>query len=269
MKHFNFSIMFAAMAIVISAAPQTLFADGDVLAYLEPDEFGFDAHLVIVGDVKDNTICVTVDDTYHAVIDAIDDTTVNGLSTVELSSDLPIVSVSIDLGNGDDSLEYLCESDLVYSATIVLGNGHDSVAVDQQGTMWEIRVDTGVGDDSVALHMGAWSFANWNGVFQISTGVGQDVVIIESADTNPYGRYGSRVDTAEGNDTVMFTGLVAKEFTEVVLGAGDDLLVGDPDIMPDYEYFRADGGLGHDTVLTSSYFSPFSPRRLLSFETID
>ena len=269
MKRLSSMTLFVIVMTLTNATQQNVLADGNVLANLEQGPFGLSASLVIQGDTMDNHIRVTLDAAAHVVIEGIDGTTVNGLSSVELTSgEVPIESVSIDLGNGNDTLEYLSMGNSVLSTQIITGLGSDSVSV---GVFWgesDINIETGQGDDSVSLYLG-WNGISYGGSFQISTGFGRDSVTIEANNSHgkPYqfGPAPNYIDTDQGDDTVTFKGSYESlSYTNVQLGPGDDLLIGDPDI------FSSDviawGDKGHDTALNALYFPGWA---LNSFETIE
>ena len=173
MKRLFLSTMYCLSFFLICAAPQSLFADGNVLAYFETDDFGFQTALVIEGDNEDNHIRVTLDDASHVVIEGLNGTTINGLSSDELtytSSINGIPIAKIDLGNGDDTLEHLFTSDSFHYTDIVTGNGNDSVSISEFARTGLIDVDTGIGNDEVSLYFASDVF--FSAGYEVATGPG-------------------------------------------------------------------------------------------------
>lgn len=220
-------------------------AEGNVLAYLGPDRFGRNLVLTILGDHDDNEICIIEDRPGHVRIAGLNGTTVNGQATDELSADTTFLGALVDLGNGDDAVEYVFTGGQYgHSLDILTGNGNDQVGVTVSGRVGFCRIDTGMGDDTIFFEAD-----NSNG------GLPQIP--------------GAVIATRQGNDDVYFGGYVHILTTgiEVYLGKGDDILVGDSE--SNVEFPRdvvAYGGEGYDAVLNAAYFRfPYAPDE---FETV-
>jgi hypothetical protein len=238
---------------------------GDVVAYLGGF---FNSSLIIVGDNLGNEIRITQDTPSHVRIEGVNGTTVNGLPSVDLSNTAEWIDyASIDLGTGDDVVEYVFTGEFVSTGTdFTTGNGDDQVTVRLIGvrlvasSLW---IDTGTGSDTVTVQLAESSI---DGSLNVNTGDGDDAVFIEADNSWIEGGVPAVIiETEEGNDLVQFEGYVATfyYYISILLGKGDDILVGDPNynVFP-YVYCRA--GSGDDTVLNASYFG----RTLYKFETI-
>jgi len=261
MKRVTLLFVLALTPALINAGPAHA---GDVVAYLSGL---FNESLIIVGDNLGNEIRITQDTGYHVRIEGVNGTTVNGLPSVDLSNTAePIDYVSIDLRNGDDVVEYVFTGGYLYHRTdFTTGNGDDQVTVRIIGTSLDyLTIDTGTGNDTVTVQVAESAIYG----FYVNTGAGDDAVLIEAGNSDggyAYLGYHGEIETEEGNDLVQFEGYFNFSFGSLfmLLGKGDDILVGDPN----YNLFFSVaclGGSGDDTVLNASYFG----YHLGEFETI-
>lgn len=250
-------------------------AGGNVLAYLGPDPFGGNTVLTIEGDHLGNEIrIIEIEDAPdHVWIEGLNGTTVNGQAVDQVVASAHFSGALIDLGNGDDAVEYIfaveqCSSS--HFSEITTGNGNDQVSVLASGDVGFLRIDTGTGSDSATLQFASDALV---GGVQLNTGPGDDAVFYEADNGEPpIVTWGSAyIDTHSGNDLVSFGGPVWAlfEHTLVLLGCGDDVLIGDPDSevhIPGPSRVDAVGGAGSDTVLNASYFGPHMTFQ--EFETV-
>ena len=181
-----------------------------------------------------------------------------------------INSAEIRLGNGSDTLSYeLTGAQFRHRIVIDTETGDDSVSLLASGVVGSVRIDTGVESDNVAIDLAAGSFLLHG--LRVNTGVGDDSVLFH-ADSDgglPLLSGFSLIETAEGNDTVQFEGVFGALGSGLVvdLGAGDDMVIGDSETSLPEGRVECIGHAGHDTVLNASYFR--SPFVLHLFETIE
>jgi hypothetical protein len=254
--------------------PRWLMA-GNVTAYLAPDDWGSESVLVVEGDSQSNAIRIVEDTPGQARIEGLDGTTVNGMAADEVFSALETFSLAIvDLGNGHDSLTYECGGEFAgspfHATKIYTGTGADTVTVFAKEMTGFTAIDTGPGNDTVTFDMAAGSLI---GTLHLKTGKGDDSVLVRA---DPEGEPPvfcgtfATIETEHGNDTVRFEGAigVVPIRLSVLLGAGDDTLIGDSGSDPSWPLrVNANGGDGEDSVLNSSYFD--SLYSLYGFESID
>jgi hypothetical protein len=252
---------------VESLEPRWLMA-GNVTALAVP--MGGDAvnSVVIVGDNQANQIRVIEDAPEHIRIEGLEGTTVNGKAADELFAVGDVfVRVDIDLGNGNDTLIHDFGGDQFRHATTVdTGHGNDLVSVIARGVLGTLRIDTGTGNDNVTLNLAPASFLS--GGLRVDTGAGDDDVLFRANSDGGLPELDfSFIETKGGNDLVRFEGTFgAWGGLSIGLGAGDDTLVGGTGEDRPLGNVFANGGLGHDTVLNTSYFDLWN---LVLFETMD
>jgi hypothetical protein len=154
--------------------------------------------LVVQGDNKSNTIVIqSFSDVTTKVIPA-PGTTVNGNGAATF---VGWPAITVDLGNGDDSVTFV---DLVFqSVNVTTGNGNDRVigAIDgfPPNIFGHLTIDTGNGDDHVHLGGDTGVAADMN----IDTGNGADVV--EVVDNTGVGG-NINIETGNGPDIVRLAG---------------------------------------------------------------
>jgi hypothetical protein len=131
--------------------------------------------LVIHGDNESNAIILSTHPDNTTTVAPAAGTTVNGAGTATFAG---FPDVSCDMGNGDDNVAMI---DMFQTATIVTGNGNDTVTGDigvfPPNVFFDLSINTGNGDD--LAHLGGFT-----GVFfelEILTGDGADVVEIVDA----------------------------------------------------------------------------------------
>jgi hypothetical protein len=246
---------------------------GDVLALVGPDLSGNDTLLVIKGDNEANQIRVIELAPGHARIEGINGTTINGKVADEVfSSGSVFGGAEVCLGNGADEISYeFTGNQQLHLTRIDTGYGDDSVDVFAQGVVGFLAIDTGFGSDQVTIDL-APNTVLLSG-FSITTGLGNDSVLIradsEGGLPHLFG-FGSRIETEQGNDVVQFEGVLAGfgggRLVTVLLGAGDDTLIGDPENTLSVFSVESLGGPGEDTVLNAAYFGPHF--LIHDFETI-
>lgn len=259
----------ASMAVCMVAAGTQCRAEGNVLAYLGPDAFGQNTVLTIEGDHLGNEIRVVEDAIDHVRIEGLNGTTVNGLAADEVFASLDIFpGAFVDLGNGDDSVEYVFTGgQFNHLLQITTGNGDDEATIVASGFVGSLRIDTGTGNDVATVQFAGDALVPW---LFLDTGVGDDAVFIEADNSGfPILFNLGVIETGQGNDVAAFDGWVAALSGSLIvfLDEGDDTLLGDPDSeVPVPGRVEALGGSGHDTVLNAAYFR--SPFALHQFETI-
>lgn len=157
----------------------------------------------------------------------------------------------------DDSVTIIAQGHAALN--LETGAGDDEVMILARGWVQRLDIGTGIGDDVVTVDMVE------DAVFydlRIWTGWGRDHVLLRAESELSQPRYESQaiIMTEAGEDVVQFEGAYLGGMSVLAhLGAGDDMLLGDPDCtLPDeYPMLRVEaiGADGHDTVLNASYFS--------------
>ncbi|PAY16772.1 hypothetical protein CKO51_24845 [Rhodopirellula sp. SM50] len=238
--------------------PRRLMA-GDVSAFFAAGRFPFLDNLVVEGDQQANEIRVVEDGTGGATIEGLNGTTVNGLPVVTIQSESGyIVHSLVELGNGDDVLIYELSNNqsASHGTEIHTGNGDDEVTIGAAGALGTLRIETGVGDDRVVFELADSALLQ---ALDIDTGNGDDEVLFQAdaAGSSLIALRHIRIDTGRGNDTVRFQGSLAvtndKSFA-VWLGSGDDQLIGDPGNSLEVEELNVFGEKGVDKVFGDSHF---------------
>lgn len=242
---------------------------GDVSVSLEPARPGRPPTILrIEGDNAGNQVRVIEQDEGFVRIQGINGTTING-QAVDLVLQTPGVLTSVDLGNGDDTIEFLAESTSASAKSISTGNGNDSVLIVAPFSAPGVRINTGNGDDSVLLdYSQSLVVSNIN----IDTGRGDDFVDIRFRESGSFSFATgvSLVSTGAGDDTVQLSNRLGGNSPLIIyLDSGDDTLIGDPDLTPTSLNILAFGGKGTDTVINASYFTTAFNSELYEFELLD
>ncbi len=233
---------------------------GNVTAQLvDPFDEGIPTVLAIEGDNAANGVCVVELQQGYFCIKGVGSTTVNGVAEDHLVAPLGfILMADVRLGNGGDTLvyEFAGVQTPPYGTYIDTGTDDDSVSVSLRGAVGFLRIDTGVGNDDVTICRASADASLHD--LAVNTGLGDDTVLVWSVvDTELplLGVWGGIVETEQGNDAVQFEGSFVIKYGTllVLLGVGDDTLVGDVDTGP-VDRVEGIGGSGYDTVLNAAYF---------------
>jgi hypothetical protein len=244
---------------------------GDVSVSLEPARPGRPPTILrIEGDNAGNQVRVIEQDEGVVRVQGLDGTTINGEAAdlVLQSSANRIPLTEVNLGNGDDTIEFLAESFSASGKSISTGNGSDVVQIVAPFFAPGVRIDTGNGDDSVLLdYSQSLSISNIN----IDTGRGDDFVDLSLRESGSISSAtgGSVVSTGSGDDIVQLRGRLGGDNRIVIfLDSGDDTLIGDPELTPTSFKITVFGGTGTDTVINASYFTTAFNSELLELETL-
>lgn len=271
MRRIHLTAALSMMLLLVSA--RAAYA-GDVLAYLGPDVSGDNTVLTIVGDNLGDAIRITEDAPNHAWIEGLNGTTVNGNTVDELFNSLHVFTgASINLGNGDDSVEYVFTGkQFNHYAELFTGNGDDRVTILARGLVGYLRIDTGTGNDTATMRLTAEALMDY---VQLDTGLGKDAVsyMADNGDGGaPILLRDTRIDTGQGDDEMHFHGYIDPlgGTVHVQMAEGDDLLVGDADGQVELSCdVIALGDGGTDTVINALYFDiPYDLWAYLEFEVI-
>jgi FKBP-type peptidyl-prolyl cis-trans isomerase len=218
--------------------------------------------LQINGDFADNEIHVTGISNGRAQVFGLGGTTINGGNSGFVSSG-PVRNVSMQMGNGDDSVTV---ENLVLSGFIDvdLGVGNDSLTLRHMNVR-SLNVNGRAGDDVIQIH----SVYSRDYII-IQTHEGDDTISITSmatnrgvlidtgdgADTIAIGHFGARanvvVNTGGGNDRVVLTGPYFASTSQFSLGSGHDTFIVMPQLSSSTANFgkqlRVFAGDGNDSV---------------------
>jgi hypothetical protein len=140
------------------------------------------------------------------------------------------VSLLVDLGDGNDTVS-LDNAYIAGSINIVTGNGDDSVVIGQNGVLsptGDLNIDTGAGNDRVSELNYAVFIAGAN---SISLGDGHNVATLVGVSgigrpTYPYvfSANGISVGGGRGNDSILGVGLTAVQGLSIGGGGGGNSL---------------------------------------------
>lgn len=189
--------------------------DGNVAV---PVEFG---NLVIRGDAGDNAITISRPDPLGPVrVTPAAGTTINGQTGAVDFDD--VSSIRGTLGDGDDDLT-LSDIGSVLEIVIDAGAGNDGVHVLQNvQTLGDMEIGTGQGNDTVEIGPATTpqtgSSAGGRNI-RVSTGEGEDAVTVRGGASTTRDL---EIDTGDGNDTVTLNGARVGDDMEVRTGSGDD-----------------------------------------------
>jgi FKBP-type peptidyl-prolyl cis-trans isomerase FkpA len=200
--------------------------------------------LQILGDGGDNEIQVFGIANSRAQVFGLGGTTINGGNSGFVSSG-PVRNVSMQMGNGDDSV--LVEN-LVLTGFIDvdLGLGNDSLNL-RHNNVRALAVNGRAGDDIIQIH----SVYSRDYVL-LNTHEGDDIISITSLGT----RRGVVIDTGEGADTLAIGHLGAGANVVVNMGGGNDRVVVTGPYKANSSQFSL--GSGNDTFIVMPQLSSTS-----------
>ncbi|ABM40808.1 hypothetical protein Ajs_0558 [Acidovorax sp. JS42] len=249
-------------ALQVGSDFQTLMIEGDADLTIV-DRLDLNLNLVDAGDLEAD---LTLDLHAQGVV-LKSDLTVNAAATtflnvigaqgddsIGIGGERSAGITVVDLGTGDDSLVLGDNGALLGHATIVAGEGEDTIVVNQTGLL---NVDLGLDDDSLVINGDVEDLTTTarDGVSVVVAGVGDDTVLIEgdgaydinlgAGDDNltKHGNGNNTIVAGAGNDTVTIVGTGNTSNNNVKLDAGNDSLT-----IVDNGNNSVEGGTGDDSV---------------------
>lgn len=262
---------------------------GNITTQLTEIDFIGDHALLLKGDNAANALRLVHVSESEVQIIGEDSTLIDGqpTKTIILTDEGDVIrTVSIDLGNGDDTVTQEVPDELYplwYEplwTEIQTGLGDDSVTV-SANRIGNLMIDTGKGNDSVVISAVPDDPVDWSYI-RIDTGDGDDVVHIQTNADDPNAAFirSCKIEAGWGDDIVRFEGTftIGGRFDSlgffINFDQGDDTLTGDPDSPPIQKAFpslgfTAHGGDGYDTVENGEFFGQWIFELGRTFEEVN